>query len=65
MGNLATVFWLLGHHGPAAEHYQQALALCRRADDRTGEANSLTNLGKVELPGDLAPWLMKHTSPHA
>ncbi len=65
MGNLATVFWLLGHHGPAAEHYQQALALYRRAGDRTGEANSLTNLGKVELPGDLAPWLMKHTSPHA
>ena len=57
IGNLATVFWLLGHHGPAAEHYQQALALYRRTGDRTGEANSLTNLGKVEFPGDQAPGL--------
>jgi tetratricopeptide (TPR) repeat protein len=38
----------LGRHGPAAERYEQALALFRQAGDPAGQARVLINLGIVE-----------------
>jgi tetratricopeptide (TPR) repeat protein len=45
--DLGVAHWRLGRHGPAAEHYQQALDLFRQAGDPAGEARTLGNLGII------------------
>ena len=43
--DLGTTLWRLGKHGPAAEHFEQALDLFRQVGDPAGQARTLNNLG--------------------
>ncbi|MGH4009272.1 MAG: ATP-binding protein [Pseudonocardiaceae bacterium] len=45
--NLGLVYFWQARYQQAAEHHQQALALCREIGDRAGEADALTRLGLV------------------
>jgi tetratricopeptide (TPR) repeat protein len=45
--NLGLVYFWQARYQQAAEHHQQALALCREIGDRVGEADALTRLGLV------------------
>ncbi len=45
--NLGLVYFWQARYPQAAEHHQQALALCREIGDRAGEADALTRLGLV------------------
>jgi tetratricopeptide (TPR) repeat protein len=45
--NLGLIYFWQARYQQAAEHHQQALALCREIGDRAGEADALTRLGLV------------------
>ena len=47
LNNLGLVYFWQARYPQAAEHHQQALALCREIGDRAGEADALTRLGLV------------------
>ena len=46
--SLGSVHLRLARYGLAAEHFQQALALCRQAGDQAGEARAVNNLGNLD-----------------
>jgi tetratricopeptide (TPR) repeat protein len=47
LGELGTVYFLLGEPLKAIEHYEQALKISREIGDRRGEGNRLGNLGNA------------------
>ncbi|NIV38866.1 MAG: tetratricopeptide repeat protein, partial [Anaerolineae bacterium] len=49
LGNLGTVYRLLGRVGRAMEHHEQALAVARELEDLQMEGQSLGSLGNCYL----------------
>jgi tetratricopeptide (TPR) repeat protein len=47
--NLGAAHMGLGRYGPAAEHYERALALFQQTGDPAGKARALGNLGTIEV----------------
>jgi len=49
LGNIGTVYWILGQYEQALGNFEQALAIHRELGERRGESDNLTNIGNIYL----------------